>query len=204
MDKPLSVETIIERLARAYHPGSIASMDGTPEQYQGVELRAAAVLVPLLLDEGRWQLLFTRRTQEVETHKGQTSFPGGGCDPSDASPEATALREAWEEIGLQPEHVRLLGLLNEVISISRYRITPVVGLLPWPYPLVPAPAEVARVFTLPLEWLAERENWSEQPFTPAGQRRPVRVITYRPYDGEVLWGITARLTHHFLAVLGLL
>ena len=150
-----------------------------------------------------WQLVFTRRTERVEHHKGQVSFPGGGCEVGESTPEATALREAWEEIGLKPEDVRLLGRLNDYITITRYRVTPVVGVMAWPYQVQLEAAEVERIFTIPLAWLAERANWNEQPVTVDGMPRTFPVLKYHPYDGEVLWGATARMTQNFLRVLGL-
>ncbi len=204
MAAELSEESISRLLKDAYSPGVIASTDGYAEMYRGVELRCAAVLVPLARAGGEWHVLYTRRTETVEHHKGQVSFPGGGCDMDEETPEQTALREAGEEVGLQRGDVRLLGRLNEVITITRYRITPVVGVIPYPYEFRIEPAEVGRAFTIPLAWLADRENWDEQPFTREGAPRPFPVIIYHPYDGEVLWGASARMTHNFLKVLGLL
>lgn len=201
---------ITECLQRAYQPGVIASMDGYAEMYEGVRLKCAAVLLPLVRRQDGWQLVFTRRTETVEHHKGQVSFPGGACDGGEATPEETALREAREEIGLEPGDARLLGRLNDVVTITRYRVTPVVGVMPWPYRLQPAPAEVGRVFTIPLPWLAEPGNRDEyprsgheRPALPDGTPRPFPVVVYRPYGGEVLWGASARITLNFLSVLGL-
>ncbi len=199
----LSEDEISLRLQRAYRPGVIASTDGYAEMYAGVPLTCAAVLIPLARIGEEWRIVFTRRAETVEHHKGQVSFPGGACDPGDSGPEATALREVEEEIGLKPEDVRLLGRLNDVVTITRYRVTPVVGVVPWPYPFRPAPREVARVFTIPLTWLAQRGNYSEQPVTPAGQPRPFPVVIYREYDGEVLWGASARIVLNFLDTLGI-
>ena len=140
----------------------------------------------------------------MEHHKGQVSFPGGGCEAGELTPETTALREAREEIGVKPEDVRLLGRLNDVNTGTHYRVSPVVGVIPWPYRVKLERAEVERLFTIPLSWLADRLNWSEQPFNVDGFVRPFPVIRYLPYDGEVLWGITARITLNFLGVLGLL
>jgi len=204
MAESLTEETIAERLRRAYQPGVIASTDGYADLYTGVELKCAAVLIALARREGEWHLLLTRRADTVEHHKGQVSFPGGACDRGESTPEATALREAEEEIGLRAADVRLLGRLNDVVTITRYRVTPVVGSFPWPYEFRPAPAEVARVFTIPLPWLSRRGNWDEQPFTPDGAPRPFPVIIYHPYGGEVLWGASGRMTHNFLSVLELL
>lgn len=197
----LSETEISDRLRRAYRPGAVASTDGYAEMYTGVRLTCAAVLVPLARREDEWHLVFTRRADTVEHHKGQVSFPGGACDAGEETPEATALREAEEEIGLHPADVRLLGRLNDIVTITRYRVTPVVGVMPWPYPLRPAPGEVARVFTIPLLWLADRRNWQEEPFTPDGAARPFPVVIYHEYDGEVLWGASASMVLSFLSVL---
>jgi 8-oxo-dGTP pyrophosphatase MutT (NUDIX family) len=200
----LSEDFIIDKLKAAYRPGVIASMDGFEEMYRGAELQCAAVLVPLVRREGEWHVLYTRRTQTVEHHKGQVSFPGGRCDAGEEAAELTALREAREEIGMQPSAVRLLGRLNDVLTITRYRVTPVVGVIPAGYEFRLERAEVERAFTIPLLWMARSENWEEVPLTPGGEVRPFPVITYHPYDGEVLWGASARMTQNFLQVLGLI
>jgi 8-oxo-dGTP pyrophosphatase MutT (NUDIX family) len=175
---------------------SATSTDGYAQGNAGGS-RNAAVLVPLLRQEGEWHLLYTRRTERVESHKGQVSFPGGACDEGETTPEQTALREAQEEIGLDPGGVRLLGRLNPMLTISSFNITPVVGVIPWPTVFCPEPAEVERVFTMPLTWLAERSNRWE--FNLPG--RIQNVIVYHPYDGEILWGATARMTVDFLEIL---
>ncbi len=200
----LNETTIAERLRLAYRKGEIASTDGYAAMYADVELKCAAVLLPLVWWKEEWHLVFTRRTEVVEDHKGQVSFPGGGCNSDENAPEQTALREAKEEIGVSPEDVRLLGRLNEVLTITHFRVTPVVGVMPWPYDVRPEPAEVGRIFTIPLAWLSQRENWDEHPVTPTGVPRPFNVISYHPYDGEILWGASARITHNFLTVLGLM
>ena len=198
MSLALTEETISRQLKKSYRPGVIASLDGYAGMYEHVTLRCAAVLIPLVWWEDEWQMVFTRRTETVEHHKGQVSFPGGGCEKDEATPEATALREAKEEIGLAPEDVHLLGRMNDIITITHYQVTPVVGVMPWPYQLRLEPAEVGRVFTIPLLWLADRLNWDEQPISPPGGSRPFPVIKYHPYDGEILWGASARITQSFL------
>src|SRR5574339_855900 len=103
------------------------------ELTEETRLKCAAVLVPLVWHDEEWHLLYTRRTDTVESHKGQVSFPGGACDEGEATPEQTALREAEEEIGLDPVNVRVLGRLTNLITISHFRVTPVVGvILKWP------------------------------------------------------------------------
>jgi len=203
----LTERYIARRLRAAYQADTFAPTDGYAQaviaQY-GKSLKNAAVLIPLAWREGEWHLLFTRRTQEVESHKGQVSFPGGARDSNETSAEQTALREAEEETGLQPTDVHILGRLNDVVTITGYRVTPVVGVIPWPYDFRLEPAEVSRVFTIPLGWLAQRQNWEEHCVTPDGAQRASPVITYSPYDGEILWGATARMTQDFLKILGLL
>jgi 8-oxo-dGTP pyrophosphatase MutT (NUDIX family) len=162
-------------------------------------LKCAAVLVPLLWDAGEWHLLYTRRTERVESHKGQVSFPGGGCDENETTPEETALREAEEELGIDKSQVRVLGRLTNMITISSFRVTPVVGVIKWPTVLRVGQDEVERVFTIPLNWLADSRNRWE--FTMPGRNR--FLIAYHPYDGELLWGATARMTVDFLKVLDL-
>jgi 8-oxo-dGTP pyrophosphatase MutT (NUDIX family) len=194
---------IIRQLQTAYQPGKVASIDVDPGMVAPESLKCAAVLIPLVWQADEWHLVFTRRTDTVEHHKGQVSFPGGGCEMGESTPEATALREAWEEIGLNPESVRLLGRMNAVITITRFLVTPVVGIIPWPYQVLLEPSEVVRLFTIPLLWLSDRANWTEQSHAVAGLIGPIPVIRYNPYDGEILWGITARIMQNFLSVLGL-
>jgi len=161
-------------------------------------LKCAAVLVPLAWQDNEWHLLYTRRTNIVESHKGQVSFPGGACDDGETTPEQTALREAEEEIGLDPQNVKILGRLANLITISYFRVTPVVGVVKWPTVFRVGEHEVARVFTIPLGWLANPSNrWQ---FERPGTNRS--LIAYHPYDGELLWGATARMTVDFLKILG--
>ena len=160
----------------------------------GMRLKCAAVLIPLTQVNGEWHLLFTRRTDRVQSHKGQVSFPGGACDEGETTPEQTALREAEEEIGMRPGDVRVLGRLSQLITVTSFRVSPIVGVIPWPYTFKVAGVEVARVFTIPLSWLSDRSNYWEF-FSRDSDRS---LIAYHPYDGELLWGATARMTVTFL------
>jgi 8-oxo-dGTP pyrophosphatase MutT (NUDIX family) len=169
-------------------------------QFANRSPRAAAVLLPLAWDGVEWQLLYTRRTDIVEHHKGQVSFPGGATDPEDASSEETALREAEEEIGLRRSDVHILGRLGEMLTVTNFIVTPFVGVIPWPYAFTVHTVEVDRVFTLPLAWLANHDNWQEFIRQETGHS----VITYFPFDGELVWGITARITVEFIRALGLI
>jgi len=194
----LDEHLISQRLAATYQPG-LQVTDGYAKLFESRNLICAAVLMPLVQIDENWHLLFTRRTERVDHHKGQVSFPGGACDPGETTPEQTALREAEEEIGLRPSDVRLLGRMNTLVTITGYQVAQVVGLIPWPYVFQISSYEVERLFTMPLDWLARRENRWEFYRPDSG----LPVVAYHPYDGELLWGATARMTLNFLRVIGL-
>ena len=156
------------------------------------DVRPAAVLVPLYLDGGAWHVLFTQRTNLAETHKGQVSFPGGGVEPGDTSRVDTALREAEEEIGLRRADVTVLGQLDELLTVTQYHITPIVGVFPWPYEFVLSLAELSSVFGAPLAWLADPDNLEVQMREPIVPGRPIPVY-YLHYQGYTIWGATARM-----------
>ena len=164
----------------------------------------AAVLVPLLKKEGDWHILFTRRTSSLPEHSGQVAFPGGRSDPGDSSPEITALREAQEEINLASSDVTIMGRLYQLRTISNYCVFPVVGNIPWPYEFQLAQEEVSRIFTIPLEWLADPNNHKVQMRELPSPHSPVPVIYFNQYDGELLWGISAQITINFIESLKLL
>jgi len=173
---------------------------GLPHEGIEAHLTRAAVLVPLLCNKSEWSLLFTLRTDAVLDHKGQVSFPGGAFENGDASILETALRETDEEIGLDSGKVRVLGIMPELTTVTRYRITPVVGMIPWPVELSLSEGEVSRVFTIPIKWLAEPKNHESRTVTINGRIRE-NVIFFSPFDEEILWGITASITLDFLKIL---
>lgn len=183
----LTIEDISQRLRSQ---GGTATHD-VPLQ----ACREAGVLVPFVRIEESWHLLFIRRpASERDFHGGQVAFAGGKRDPEDPDITATALREAHEEIGIAPQDVQILGQLNPHHSISRFRIAPVVGTLPWPYNLNLNPEEVARAFTISLQWLAQPENHEIRYRHLADVPEPVPVVYFQEYDNEMLWGATARIT----------
>jgi 8-oxo-dGTP pyrophosphatase MutT (NUDIX family) len=158
--------------------------------------RAAAVLVPLV-GEGGPGLILTRRTETLPSHRGQISFPGGSLDAGETA-EAAALREAQEEIGLDPSFVRVLGELDGTPTfVSGYVITPVVGWLDRRPALRPNPAEVAAIIEVPIASLTE-EIRVEPGFVHDRRSYPTEAWIY----GEnVIWGVTARLLRMFLHTL---
>jgi 8-oxo-dGTP pyrophosphatase MutT (NUDIX family) len=165
------------------------------------EAAPAAVLIPLFLDQGDWNLLYTRRTDAVDVHRGEVAFPGGRIEPGDRSAAEAALRESEEEIGLRAADVRVLGQLNPLITVTQFVVTPVIGVIPWPYPLRPNRKEVAKCFGVPLRWLAESANLEVHSRQPLVLGLSVQVYTFKPYEGEVIWGVTARITKSLLDLL---
>ena len=172
-----------------------------PEDFFDRPPRDAAILIPFTRIDSRWHLLFIRRTEhERDRHGGQVAFPGGGVDPQDASIRAAALRETREEVGIRPQDVRILGRLDRFRSISNYLVTPFVGVFPWPYTFKLEQNEVGRAFTIPLHWLAEPDN-HEVRYRQFPGHDPWPVLYFKPYDGEVLWGFSARVMLRLLEIL---
>jgi 8-oxo-dGTP pyrophosphatase MutT (NUDIX family) len=163
--------------------------------------KCAAVLCPLVLKPDGWHMFLIRRSDLVADHRGQVAFPGGACEASDQTLEDTALREASEEIGVAPDDVRILGRLREMVTVSSYRIMPIVGTFDWPYSLTPSAEEVSRIFSIPLEWLINPENQETRTLYRSGKDVP--VIYFKPFDGEILWGATARMVDNLLDILEL-
>ena len=160
-------------------------------------LTEAAVLVPLIQNGRGWEILFTRRSNSVFHHKGQVSFPGGMAEPHDAGPIATALREANEEINIELDSVRIIGCLPDVISISNYWITPVVGVLKTASKLFIRTDEVDKIFTVPVAFLSDSKNfYTEIRQLPSGEQ--AEVVYYKEYQGEQVWGITAAITRELI------
>ncbi|QBC42410.1 CoA pyrophosphatase [Iodobacter fluviatilis] len=147
--------------------------------------RAAAVLIPLVLHPAGVSVLFTERAAHLSTHAGQVSFPGGAFEKQDIDLVATALRETQEETGIPIERVEVVASLAEYFTISRYRVTPVVGLLQPGFEMAPDPREVAAVFELPLEVLLDVRRYERRMVERNGQRGFTHFLEH---DGRVVWG----------------
>jgi len=151
--------------------------------------KTAAVLVPLLdLDEP--QVVLTRRADHLVQHAGQVSFPGGAAEEHDDSAVQTALREAWEEIGLPPERTTPIGFLDRMDTISDYRILPVVALVQWPVMWKLDYSEVAEVFTVPLSFALDRSRYIMGHVTRDGQDHTTWSLQW---EKHTIWGATAAM-----------
>ncbi|MBN1661105.1 MAG: CoA pyrophosphatase [Anaerolineae bacterium] len=175
--------------------GALRDRDREVLQEEG--LTRAAVLAPLLLRDGEWHVAVTQRTQDVEHHKGQISFPGGARDPGDRDTLATALRETFEEIGVPPEAVEVLGALDDFRTISHFVVTPYVGVIPYPFPYQVSPWEVADVVEVPLSFLCDEGNMRVEEVEHEGR---VYEVLFWDYQGYTIWGATARMLKGVLEV----
>ncbi len=160
----------------------------------------AAVMILFMEKDHAWHIVYTRRANGVRTHQGEVSFPGGAYEEGDRSLVDTALRETYEEIGLNPDYIQVIGSLKPMCTISGYYVFPIIGVLTREPKFSANPEEVERVFTLPVEWLADPANCHERDYEVEGKPNR-KVIHYLDNDGEHLWGLTARITLDVISVL---
>jgi len=158
--------------------------------------RRAAVLLPLFVRDGSLRVLLTRRTDTVEHHRGQISFPGGVEEDDDPSPFATAARETQEELGIPPEDVRLLGALTPLTTVTDFFVEPFVGAIPYPHVLRPAEAEIAEVIEASISALLDPRILETRRLP--GREEP--TLFYH-YGSQVIWGATARMLKELLDAL---
>jgi 8-oxo-dGTP pyrophosphatase MutT (NUDIX family) len=158
---------------------------------------AAAVLVPLIERTGVLNVLFTLRTEHLAYHPGQISFPGGRAE-GDESLVETALREAREEIGLEPDQAEILGTLPDYTTLSGYHITPVVALIDPVFQPKPDPFEVAEVFEVPLAFFLDSANHQRHRSVYEGVERQYYAM---PFENRNIWGATAGMLYDFYCVL---
>lgn len=155
----------------------------------------AAVLVPIFEKEGNCHILFTKRTDQLKRHKGEISFPGGIVDKEDADLKKTALREAFEEIGLREEDVEILGALDDIITVTEFIVTPYVGIFAYPYPFKVSSAEISELIEVPILYLLDEGCFSEREIERMGKKE--MVYSYQ-FKNHIIWGATARILKQFL------
>jgi 8-oxo-dGTP pyrophosphatase MutT (NUDIX family) len=157
----------------------------------------ASVLIPLVMRK-ELSVLLTLRTSQLSSHSGQVAFPGGKADPEDADAVGTALREAQEEVGLDPSFVEVIGTLPVYTTGSAFIVTPVVGLVKPGFTITPNPDEVADVFEVPLAYLMNPANHRHHIVEWQGEKRHWLSMPYQ--DGHVerfIWGATAGMLRNF-------
>lgn len=184
--------------------GFLQRSDLPDELRLSAELVPASVLIPLFLKDAEWHVLFIRRvTNKSDRHSGQVAFPGGRRDSEDVDNIATALREAHEEVGLDRSEIKVLHTLPEYVTSSSYVVTPVVGIVPYPYEYRAQPTEVDKIFSIPLRWLADQSNVElrDKQISRGERSATLKVVYYNEYDSEVLWGASARMTISLLKAL---
>jgi 8-oxo-dGTP pyrophosphatase MutT (NUDIX family) len=156
----------------------------------------AAVLIPMFKQDDEYRVLFTKRTNTVEAHKGQISFPGGRVDEGDASLLETALREAYEEIGLHSKDVTILGRMDDTRTVaSNYIVHPFAGLIPHPYAFKINREEVDQLISVPLEIFLDGSST-----IPVDYQGNIHKGLAYAYRGEVIWGATARIMENLVDI----
>jgi len=185
----------LRRLAHKRLPGEAAASDGdfvlNPEFREAIRsnaIKPAAVLIPILERAEGLSVVLTKRHDDLKAHSGQVAFPGGKIDAEDAGVEAAALREAHEEVGLDPARVQVLGRLPDYYSGSGYRIAPVVGLVAGEARFIANPAEVDFIFEVPFAFLMDKANHRTGSRELGGRRR---FYLEMPYGEHYIWGVTA-------------
>jgi 8-oxo-dGTP pyrophosphatase MutT (NUDIX family) len=160
----------------------------------------SAVLLPIVVLLGEINILYTLRSASLDRHSGQVSFPGGLMERSDNSLLETALRETREEIGVTRDNIEILGQLKPQKTTSGGIVYPFVGIISTLASLKRNENEVERIFFIPLEWLCGPSHSSFKNFV-ANDGKIRKVWFYDEYEGELLWGITAKITHEFIEII---
>jgi 8-oxo-dGTP pyrophosphatase MutT (NUDIX family) len=161
-------------------------------------LTEAAVLIPIFCKDGEYHILFTHRSDQVPHHKGQISFPGGARSKTDTTLLDTALRESWEEIGLEAKDAEIVGELDDTpTTTSGFNISPFVAFIPYSYKFTLSPYEIEEIFSISISALLHKASRKEERYTFGNQT----FITYSyEYEGRVIWGATARIVEQLLEI----
>ncbi len=155
----------------------------------------SAVLIPIFYKNGEPHLLLTLRTETVASHKGQISFPGGTRENGDRDLLATALRETFEEVGIRPVDVEVLGELDDLLAVTNFVVTPFVGVFPYPYDFRVSHDEIAELIEIPLSFFVDPRNRRAEEWLYRGCNATVYFYDYGKYT---VWGLTARILKGFV------
>jgi 8-oxo-dGTP pyrophosphatase MutT (NUDIX family) len=158
----------------------------------------AGVIIPLFLKNGAYHILFTKRAENLTHHRGEISFPGGVYQPEDNDILQTALRETWEETGIVPEDVDILGVLDDFLSIHNYLVTPYVGMVAARHTLRINPAEIERIIEVPLSFLLRSDIFLIEEGNWQGRTYPRYFLTY---EGDKIQGLTAAVLKQFMEII---
>ncbi|MFO1039418.1 MAG: CoA pyrophosphatase [Geminicoccaceae bacterium] len=198
MPLEMDVATLRERIGRKIGEHALRGDEGHELAPAEKTRTPAAVLLGLVPRPTGVNILLTQRTAHLRDHAGQISLPGGRIEPEDEGPGGAALREAWEEIGLTPERVQLLGELDTYDTVTGFRIHPVVGWIEPPFDLRPDPFEVAEIFELPLAFALDPANHRRDSYERQGTIRQFYVL---PFENRYIWGATAGILVNFARLL---
>ena len=169
--------------------------DRSPQLLKIPNFIPAAIIIPIFNKNEEAHLLLTVRTDTVEHHKGQVSFPGGAREENDRDLRETALRETYEEVGIPPETVNIIGQLDDFPTISSFLVTPFIATIPYPYSHKINNAEVAEILEVPLELFLGKKAFEMKEKSVAGKTYP---IYYYYFEHTVIWGVTGYIVNRFI------
>ena len=194
-----SIEQITRNSEHLYHliKGRLQHHKHRVHKYADLPSRDAAVLIPIFFKDDQAHILFTKRTEKVEHHKGQISFPGGVKDAEDGTLLDTALRESWEEMGIESEDVTILGKSDTFLTNTNYLVTPYIGYYSYPYDYVVNEDEIAKVIEVPLSHLLDPAIFKTKIWERDGYTWNVH---FYHYQDEQIWGVTGFLLSNFLDI----
>ena len=194
----ISKSNIRRAIAQITKPTSDFDLNSSNYKNSG-QTKEAGVLLPIIRQFDGTYLVLTKRAAHLSTHPGQISFPGGKRENKDTNIEATALREAQEEIGLKTEVVEVLGRLPAHETVTGFQITPIIGWIETNWTAVADPNEVTEVFQVPLSYITNIKNFQIQDRVWNGRKRYYYTVPYGPY---YIWGATACILYNFAMELG--